>query len=637
MTIQSLFTKLKKDSGRLAWSGPNSIAQFVRLQLLKTFGFPDLFLRLPQTIGRLFLMLCGTYPFRVYAFTSFDLWLRSYYSKLVRNFREAGRWGYVWDESLGFPMGPRFGSNRVTYAVYGALSPRQFSLASCLLFFLAALFLGVHSSNPWWHTFILILMLIASPALIFSLVAYTVKPEVIWWWMALPMIFFAFQNQWASVWIFLSILLLVNTSVAVLMGAVCGGLWLTFLVRGQTSIDPAMLWLLPGVLVRGWRFLSAYIDGNLGATVSEQSRMTVPRKSRVFDLRIWMHQFADLSWNILIPCMVSSWPQWSNGLILGLLLAGLWFVSRTWFKVADTVTLNLMVACAVIAMASVSEHWINLIGVFLVLMKKPFMYLHQIRNEAVEPAHSMQAEAERLAGMAGKYPWFSPFPFPAPEALMRLLGRIPSGSRLVLEGDGNPREQGRFIRFHDWTYEIFPDRQIEFINHTFLNRMLEPDLAERYLNNLTPGILPAEEIERICFNLGVSHLLAFSEESINALQRVGYQSIASIRSEEFSELADLLMIPGTSLTLLSGPRPASIISPKVTVRYGRNRISWDAEAGETYFVRYRYYPQFKAFQGNKQLPVSPYHPFDDLPLTFMSVQADQTGLLELAYGRLSVQ
>jgi hypothetical protein len=263
--------------------------------------------------------------------------------------------------------------------------------------------------------------------------------------------------------------------------------------------------------------------------------------------------------------------------------------------------------------------------------------LYQMRAEPEMPADTFKAESRHLAAKAKEYPWFFPIPFPAPASLMDFLGKIPNNSRVVLEGDGNPREQGRYIRFHDWTNEIFPDRQIEFINHTFLNRMLEPDLAARYLNILSARAMPPGEIDRVCSNLGVSHFLAFSGETIEGLSKAGYRVVSSIRYEDFLELADLLLLPRDSLSLLARLEPVSIISPDVTTRRAGNRLCWEAEAGETYFVRYRYYPQFKALQGNKQIPVSPYHPFDDLPLKFMSVQAYQTGMLELAYDRPSVQ
>jgi len=642
MTLRSIFEQMKGTWGRLA-SGEDSVIHFIRLTLLRQYGFPDLFLRLPQTIGRLYLSLIRRYPFQVYAFTSFDLWLRSYYSKLVRNFREAGRWGYVWDESLGFPMGPRFGSNWATYAVYGALSPQKFSLVSFLLFLLATLILGVNSSNALWQTFILVSMLLTSPVLIFSLVAYTVKPEVIWWWAAIPTFFFAVQNQWTPVWVILGMLLLANTSVAVLMGLIIGGFWVSSLLMGRTGFSPALIWLVPGILVRAWRFLSAYLDGNLGATVQEQGKMSRAVQSRGVDLGRLLYQCADLTWNIFLPCIIAAWPGWISGLILGAFLAGLWFVSLNWFKLADTVTLNIVVACAVVAMALVSGGWINLLGVFLVVMKKPFMYLVQIQGErkirtrAMDQAESSRKIVQYYASLAAEYPWFSPMPFPAPLPLMNMLGKIPDGTRVLLEGDGNPREQGKFIRFHDWTYGVFPDRRVEFVNHTFLNRMLEPALAEKYLNQLSVPRLTAEGIDDVCFKLGVRYFIACSDVTSRALQQIGYRAEQTLDIPEISEMAALLMIPDVSLTLLVSPKHASIISPDVNIQHKRNSLSWEAEAGVTYIVRYRYYPQFTAFQEKTRLPVEPYHPFDDIPLRFMTVQAHQTGTLELVYGKPSVQ
>jgi hypothetical protein len=457
------------------------------------------------------------------------------------------------------------------------------------------------------------------------------------------MMFFAVQDQWTLVWVILGMLLLVNTSVAVLMGLIIGGLWLISLLLGKTGLTMALLWLVPGILVRAWRFLGAYRDGNLGATVQEQGKMSRARQSSGVDLGKLLYQCGDLAWNIFLPCIIAAWPEWTNGLILAAFLAGLWFASLNWFKLADTVTLNILVACAVVALALVSGVWINLLGVFLVVMKKPFMYFSPIKGEwkiriqEMDPAGSSRTKARYYARCAREYPWFSPMPFPAPLPLMNMLDKIPDGSRVLLEGDGNPREQGKFIRFHDWTYEVFPHRRVEFVNHTFLNRMLEPALAEKYLNQLSVPRLTAEGIDDVCFKLGVRYFIACSDVTSRALQQIGYRAEQTLDIAEISEMAALLMIPDVSLTLLVSPRHASIISPDVNIQHKRNSLSWEAEAGVTYIVRYRYYPQFTAFQKKTRLPVEPYHPFDDIPIRFMTVQAHQTGTLELVYGKPSVQ
>jgi hypothetical protein len=163
--------------------------------------------------------------------------------------------------------------------------------------------------------------------------------------------------------------------------------------------------------------------------------------------------------------------------------------------------------------------------------------------------------------------------------------------------------------------------------------MLEPDLAERYLNRLSVPAMSPREIDRVCHNLGVSHLLAFTRATIEALEGVGFQIVSSVDHKDFKELADLLLIPGTSLTLLASLRQAAIVSPNAAIWRGRNRLSWQAKAGVTYVVRYRYYPQFAAFQGTTPIPVIPYKPLDDIPLRFMSVQAQHNAVLELVFSR----
>ncbi len=108
---------------------------FIQYFLMKYFGFPDLFFRWPIFVYGTLALLLRKYPFSVYTFSAFDLRLRSYYSKIARNFHELGRNGYAWDESLGFSMRPRFGSNLITYYVYRLAPARVFSLLCLFDFF----------------------------------------------------------------------------------------------------------------------------------------------------------------------------------------------------------------------------------------------------------------------------------------------------------------------------------------------------------------------------------------------------------------------------------------------------------------------------------------------------------------------
>jgi len=618
---------------------PSNVFVLIRYLFLKYFGFPDLLLRLPQVIQHLCKSLLGPSSFQVFSFSSFEMYLRSYYSKLARNFRKFGRWGYVWDESLGFPMGPRFGSNWATYFIYGRLSSRLFSILSFLLFLVSVMSIGILSGEIFLSV-VLCLLLLGSPAVIFSLVARRVKPEVIWWSLAIPLMVFALSNQWMYVWLIIGFLLLVNTSVSIILGAISTALFAWALLTGYTAWTSGILWLVPGALLRALRFLYAYWDGNLGATVKEQARVSIGRKSRGKILREFLLRLVEYTVRIMIPFMIAAWGQWEIGLVMSVVVIGVYLVNEYGFKVADGVSLEIITVCAVTSLILLSGSWLGLGGVLLVIFDHPFESAWQIagrkqwetlQEDLKRLSPGISARNEYYAKLAQDYPWFSTLPFPDAQKLKDLFDAIPDYSRILLESDGDPREETKYIRFHDWAYHIFADRHIEFINQTFLNRMLEPALAGRYLNCLTLPKLSAEAIAMVCERLGARYFIAFSEETASALQSQGYCRVVEIGPKDYEAVSDMLYMPETPLILLEGPATTSIISPLVTWTQDSNRISWHAEAGKTHIVRYRYYPRFAAKQGDVHLKVVPFCPFEDLPLRFMSIQARYDGMLELKY------
>ena len=612
----------------------------IRAVLLKRYGFPDLWLRWPQAIWHLCSALMRPSPFPVFAFSSVEIWLRSYYSKLSWNFQTFGRWGYVWDESLGFPMGPRFGSNWATYFIYGRLSTRQFSLLSVSLFLTSIMSVGVFSGHLMFAG-VLCLLLLGSPAIIFSLATRLVKPEVIWWPFSIPLIVLALNNEWQYVWLILGFLLLVNTSASIILGAMSAMFFMWALLNGYTDWSSGLLWLALGATLRGWRFLHAYLDGNLEATVREQSKMSGRgTKAKSLSPQVLAHGLQPMT-RLLLPFLLAAWGKWYLGLVTLVVLLCLFLINEYKFKVADRVTLDVITLCTISSLALLSGSWWSLLGVGMFVLDHPFARAFEswgkkqqeiLEQEEARVSSALSSRNQFYRKLTRDYPWFSPLPFPDGQGLKSLLDQIPDYSRVLMEGDGNPREAGSFIRFHDWAYFHFARRNVEFVNHTFLNRMLEPDLAEHYLNCLNSTSLSAEEIDDVCQRLGSRYFIAFSEETTSALEKRAYRRVREVTPEDYPVVADLLYMPTKKLVLLEGPDSTSIIAPVVKWQRERNQISWQAEAGKEYIIRYRYYAKFQAKQEGVRINVLPYQPFDNLSLRFMQVYAEKDGVLEVKYG-----
>jgi len=617
----------------------------IRYLLLYRYFFPEIFFHWPQVIRRLGRVMIGRYAFPVFAFTPRDAHLRTYYSKLVRNFRDVGRLGYVWDEGLGFPMGPRFGSNMITYLIYGALSPRAFSLVSLLSFILAVVISGIVVGQPMLMILI-VLMLVASPPIIFSLAAHRVKPEVLWWSLAIPIFLASLYHNWLLVWVLFSVLLLVNSTVSVIIGFMLSGPWLWSVMHGQFHIDWSLLVLMAGLAIRLGRFWYAYRAGNFGATIKEQQtakkRSAEPGSNNHRPLLKRAVELSKTEIKFFLYLMIASWGYLPQGLALGLPLVVLYAVNELWTKIADSVSFHIVIMCTLIAAVLYSGEWIGLVSLFMFLYEKPFatiwelggrkkreklytQYLQTIKD------YPTRGKIEFFSRVSRDYPWISPMPMASSLAIMEMFENIPDSSRILMESKGDPRQGGQLTRFHDWTYEFLPARQIEFLNHTFINRMLDPLLAERYLNHFEVPHLKPETMHRVCCDLGISHVITFTHETATALKRLGYREIMTVPYDTYADLADILNMPETTLTLLANSELTGIISPNVAWVRNKNAISWEAEKNKTYNLRYRFHPHFVAGQGDQQLKIEPQVVFCDQPLRFMNIRAVQDGTLTVTF------
>lgn len=607
--------------------GEISLAEITRYFLLTWYGFPDLWLRCPVTIWRVARILSGNKSF--YMLSTFELWTRTYYEKLVQNFREVGRFGYVWDEGLGIPMGPRSYNNFATYMLYGILSPRCFSLLSIGSYLVGVLAIGLYVGHPLQSVFVVVILL-GSPAILFSLVGYMIKPEVIWWSLSLLALAAALEHLWMIVWPVLGILLIVNTPVAAILGAMLAGLWLwSWGVTGVVPISYAMLWAGPGVFKQIWRCWYGYRDGFLHAVAGEQKRVRRQRRSILNDVIYLTGWF-------FLPIMLTSLSDWKQGIVLGGVGLAFYLGNYHIVKIADNVTVLVVLTSLVTVSVLVSGEILGLIGVALFVYAHPFNYAAGIlktgRGESIQQVKSQewQTRLNAMSELLKSYPWFAPLPQPHPEALVALFNRIPNGARVLLESEGDGRGGGRFVSLRNWAASLLYSRQIELVNQTFLVRTVEPQLADIYLDYFTIKRLQPESMLQVCEKLGGSYVIAFTPETTSALEKVGFEHIMTVTYTDYAETASYLNMPKTDVTLLAYSE-TSIMSPPVVWERQGNRVTWEANAGQIYTLRYRFHPNFEAKQGSSYLEIEPFHVFDDLPLQFMKIQAMEDGPIQIKF------
>jgi hypothetical protein len=236
-----------------------------------------------------------------------------------------------------------------------------------------------------------------------------------------------------------------------------------------------------------------------------------------------------------------------------------------------------------------------------------------------------------LQAAARDYPWFALRQAPSDAAVVRLLEAIPAGARVLLESNGDGRVAGSYLHFRNWADSVVAPSRVELVNQFFLIRLVEPALADLYLDRFTAKSLNSTTMARVCSALGVSFVLAFTVETAAALDAAGFRRVLGVEAGEMADLADVLHMPSTGIILLAAPGLPSLIEPAVAPTREGNMLRWEARAGEEYLVRYRYHRNFRARQGETPVEVSPTPVLSDLPLRFMRLRAVADGSLELEF------
>jgi hypothetical protein len=598
----------------------------LRLELLYRFGFPDLWLLWPVTIMR----VLKAASLSAYVLSSFEFWTRPYYERISRDFRTAGRWGYVWDEALGVPFGPRIYNNTATYLIYGALSPRAFRVLTLVSYLLVVIGLG-HAAGDARPAVAIALILLGSPVALHSLFSCMLKPEIMWWPLALIALGAAMMGAW---WLTLAaggLLLLVNAPVATLAGLLVAPVWVHDAVLETTLPGSiALLFLVPGILKNVMRVLEARADSFGKAAAEEQRRVTQMQPltlREVLNVMLWF----------VVPLLVAGYPLGIVAALPGMAALAIWILNRRLVKVADSVTIQMIFMTVLAATATLSQNWAGVAGMFLFAFYQPFVAYSAIRgeSEADEFRSMMNASTgtrlQFLRRTARVFPWFTPISDPSAGPVRKLLESIPDGSRILMESNGDGRNGSAYLHFRNWADKTLARRNVEIVNHFFLLRIVEPALAETYLDQFSVPQQSVEKMSELCSLLGVSHLIVFSTETADALRANGYETVAVVDKEQTQKLSDVMHMPNTAITLFAAPGQPSVIEPAVRVKKIGNRLKWEAEAGKDYLIRYRFHSNFVATLEGQALALQSVPVVPGLPLRFIRIQALRSGEITLEF------
>jgi len=581
----------------------------------------------PRTLATLVGVLGGgesrRLPGGLWAFSKMDAGFRPAYNKIARAFAAGGRLGYEWHDGLGMPLGARAYNNLVTYTVLRLLGTRRMQAVGYVLMVAASGWVCGLAFGGWMG--VAVALLAAGSPLIVGCYTHLGKPETLWWGFVPGLTFLALSGEacWAGLW--WSLLAWVSLPASVMVALLLGPVAVFEAVRDHS----VLLWLAgasPGLAKHVVRVVGMWRGGMLQRLVSEQARIWKrPWRPRADEMIVCLPFAASV--------VLSAWASddwWRGGLLL-LSTVGLFWANYRIICLNDSTSYFLGFWTIGLSLATVAHAPLGGAALLLFAYSHPgfFAFPPYVSFSYAEPQVLERWHTE-YRGQVTQYPGLRALPLPQPEELMSFVRHIPDGARCLFESDGDPRTQSRFRAFRVWLEDVLPQRRIELANGEYTT-ILEPLLAQKYLVRFNTEQMRADEIAWLCRLLGVSHVLAFRDVMLERLRGVGFEVVATVNLRTLTEFREIVGTPRETLTLLGHPASPGVIEPGAECRWGRNSLSWEAQAGCDYVIRYRWAKGFRARQNGTVLPVTPTEAVAGLPLRFMRVRAPATGPVMLEY------
>jgi len=557
-----------------------------------------------------------------WAFSNIDAPFRPWYNKIARDYYSQGRFGYAWDDGLGVPLGVRIFNNFATYKLLYWLGTRRMMAIGYLLMVFVSGWLCGWRFGLWVGA--LAGLLLAGSPLLAATYTHRGKPELFWWGVGTVFVVIAFSGPGLIAGLLWSFLAWANLSVSAMLVLMLGpGLVLHSL--SADSVWGLAIGSIPGVAKHSLRGIYALRSGFVTSLMSEQSRVVKQRSySRLRTLVWWLP--------LTLSLAVSGYESQqfiSGGLILVVALVIHWANFRI-IHVYDEQSFHLAFLAIGLGYAVAVQSVGGLLAILLLAYNRPAYCGIPVPVRRVGKEDQWRRRLYNAWREVKESPGVTSLELPRSAALTTFFDYLPNGARLMAESDGDPRTRSRFRAFWLWTEEFLPERQIDLVNEEWTG-IIEPKLRDRYLVCFSASHMTGREMKKLCEILGVSYIVAHTSATIAALQLVGYQLVARVSLRQLKHFREVICTPPATLTLLRGPRPVTIIEPALAWERKGNILAWNAKAGCSYIIRYRYSPDFRAYQDRAVLEIEPVKPIDGLPLTFMKVKAIADGQLALKF------
>lgn len=589
------------------------------------YSWPLLF-RLPFTLKALFAAYrpggMGIADRDFWAFGPTDASFWPWYNKIARDYHTQGRFGYVWDDGLGMPLGARIYNNYLTYAILYRVGTRRMMACGYILIVSASTAACLAILGPMAGLAAALLMAV-SPLLVAAF-THLGKPESFWAGGAFAFALISLIKPSLAAGLIWSALAFANLGSSVIIALIMGPALLVLSVKQHTLLLLS-IGVLPGLIKHSLRLFYMHRSGFAGKLLSEQSRL-------------WKRPWYP------IPSELYSWVPFSLSLALTTLDCRLYLVGGLLALIAiflmwansritylnDELSFQLYAWIVALGFALAAHSWAGFAISFFILYARPSAFGIPSNHVSEFHRNKWHARWRDTWHQVLSFPSLSPMRLPKPTPLMEFFSAIPDGSRILFEADGDPRTCSNFRVFWVWSEDVLPFRSIDLANEMY-TRLVEPELADTVLNHFNAREMTAETMSQVCSSIGASYVIAHTSETVNALKAAAWSVRATIDLSLMPTFCEIIKTPPVMLKLLMSPTGETVIdSPVAWTRRG-NVLQWPATQGQRYIVRYRYDQNFKADQAGTIISVEATHCFEELPLRFMAVTASKNGILRLEF------
>ena len=579
---------------------------------------------LPRTIATLFrVFLCKNKHLEgedFFAFGKVDMRYRTWYNKIVQDYRKRGRFGYAWDDGLGMALGERIYNNWITYSLVDKLGNHA-SMGLSFLLFIALIIVGISIRLNIVIGLIYSLLALGSP-LVISVFTHLGKPEKIFFPLMAGMLFLSMHNTPCLTSLSWSILAFVNFPLAILTALVAFP-WLLYSSIINSTLGIVVIGVLPGALKTLFRIWCMVRSGYAQKIAQNQSRAW---------RRPWLPLREEFVW--YLPYLLTlTITVLDSGQFIPILLAGvppllLYWLNHRLFYLNDEPDFHFILWLMGVILSLVTQSGIALFSTLLLA------YMHPTLCGFPKPQGIWKKEKilKNILSIGKfqfqKYPDLSPTSYLIPQKLNEFLDHIPNNARICVEPDGDPRLASQFRFFWQYLDQYFVSRQIDNIYEEYVNYS-EPEMSALFFEgfrNLNP-----QQILEMCQTSGISYFISYSSECEKHFQTLGFQKIKGILRSEYEDLRNDLTSPAVDFVLWKTADNFAVIEPNTPWVIQGNSFTWQAKANTTYRIKYRFHPNFIATCNGKKIEAIPYQPFNNCPLNFMSFTFDLPGEVTLSF------